>query len=233
MEYGVLFEKGCRDRNQDSLALHRMMTQRGEVVLAAVCDGLGGMDAGEIASGYVAERLSIWFYEDLPDLLEKRRSKKALENALLRVFYDVHERLVAYGEERKLRLGTTLSMLLIVDGRYYLFHIGDSAVYLLGRIGRKITKEHSISGNVLQKCIGIGAYKRPDQKRGRIRKKDVFLLATDGIWRALTEEEWGQILGKKKRLNGKKAEKILRDIAAKQNRLGKADNMSAIYLRVE
>ena len=44
---------------------------------------------------------------------------------------------------------------------------------------------------------------------GRIRKKDVFLLATDGIWRALTEEEWGQILGKKKSLNGKKAEKIL------------------------
>ncbi|MBE5895005.1 MAG: serine/threonine-protein phosphatase, partial [Lachnospiraceae bacterium] len=78
MEYGVLYEKGCRERNQDSLALHRMMTQRGEVVLAAVCDGLGGMDAGEIASGYVAERLSIWFYEDLPDLLEKRRSKKAL-----------------------------------------------------------------------------------------------------------------------------------------------------------
>lgn len=233
MEYGVLFEIGCRDRNQDSLALHRMMTQRGDVVLAAVCDGLGGMDAGEIASGYVAERLSIWFYDELPVLLEKKRRKKSIENALLRVLYDAHEKLAAYGEERKLRLGTTLSMLLIIERRYFLFHIGDSAVYLLGRKGKKLTKEHSFSGNVLQKCIGIGTYKKADQKNGRIRRKEVFFLATDGIWRAMTEEEWGNILGKKKGVSGKKAEKILRDIAAKQNRSGKADNMTAIYLRAE
>ena len=56
----------CRGRvaqgNQDSVVLLQVLTARGRVLMAAVCDGMSGLAQGETASGYVTERLQEWFY---------------------------------------------------------------------------------------------------------------------------------------------------------------------------
>ena len=59
--------------NQDSIVLHQVLTARGRVLMAAVCDGMGGLEQGEWASGYVTKRLLEWFYEFLLRAVQKRK----------------------------------------------------------------------------------------------------------------------------------------------------------------
>ena len=44
--YSILYEKGKRDKNEDTVAIHKFTTLDGEVIMALVCDGCGGMDMG-------------------------------------------------------------------------------------------------------------------------------------------------------------------------------------------
>lgn len=146
--YGCLYEKGRRESNQDSIALHKIITLYGEAVLAVVCDGMGGMDEGETASGYVAERVSCWFYEELPQLLERRAVLKDIARTIERMLFHLHIDLKEYGKRKKITTGTTVSILLATDQKYLICHLGDSAVY---RIKRKRTgawrMKRACSGN--------------------------------------------------------------------------------------
>ena len=53
------------EKNQDSVVLQQVLTRRGRVLLAAVCDGMGGVSRGGEASGYAAVQLRKWFYTEL------------------------------------------------------------------------------------------------------------------------------------------------------------------------
>lgn len=131
--YGCLYERGQRESNQDSLALHKIVTSFGEVVLAMVCDGMGGMDEGETASGYVAERMSCWFYEELPLLLERRVGMKGIARSIERKLFHLHIDLKEYGKRKGIVTGTTVSILVIADQKYLICHLGDSVIYRIRR----------------------------------------------------------------------------------------------------
>ena len=61
-QVNVYWNKGAvRKSNQDSVLVLKALTSQGRVLLAAVCDGMGGMDRGEYASGYLTEELVTWF----------------------------------------------------------------------------------------------------------------------------------------------------------------------------
>ena len=77
-----LLSAACSDRgikkkiNQDSLLVRSAMTKEGEILLAAVCDGMGGLEKGEVASGEVIRALARWFEETLPLLLSGGAGEK-------------------------------------------------------------------------------------------------------------------------------------------------------------
>ena len=79
-----LLSAACSDRgikkkiNQDSLLVRSAMTKEGEILLAAVCDGMGGLEKGEVASGEVIRALARWFEETLPLLLSGGQEKKGV-----------------------------------------------------------------------------------------------------------------------------------------------------------
>lgn len=131
--YGCLYERGRRESNQDSIALHKIVTLYGEVALAVVCDGMGGMDEGETASGYVAERISCWFYEELPLFLERRVGMKGIARSIERKLFHLHFDLKEYGKRKKIVTGTTASILLTTEKKYLICHMGDSAIYRINR----------------------------------------------------------------------------------------------------
>lgn len=131
--YGCLYERGLRESNQDSIALHKIVTLYGEAALAVVCDGMGGMDEGETASGYVAERISCWFYEELPMLLERRVGMKGIARSIERKLFHLHFDLKEYGKRKKIVTGTTVSILLTTDKKYLICHLGDSTIYRINR----------------------------------------------------------------------------------------------------
>lgn len=239
--YGCLYEKGRRESNQDSIALHKIITLYGEAVLAVVCDGMGGMDEGETASGYVTERISCWFYEELPQFLERRAGLRNIARAIERMLFRLHIDLKEYGKRKKITTGTTVSILLATDQKYLICHLGDSAIYrikrkrrfLYGYLGKtvvRMTKIHGDAMSGLERCIGCGKYYPPDVKRGRMDKHTAFLICSDGFWHHLKEEEIADTFSVEAAECGRWAEKRLKALAAKALRRGETDNISAIYL---
>ena len=216
--------------NQDTITLQRMVTAKGTVSMALLCDGMGGMDRGEVASGYAAERIGVWFYDALPNVLKGGYRAGAVSKSLQRALFRIHEDLREYGEQKGLRCGTTFTLLLIVGNRWQLFHLGDSSAYRLGRHARHITASHASKGGLLR-CIGIGRYYKPQEKRGRWMRTGDFLLTSDGMQRHLKEQDLFYALRRERITDRAKAEKALQDLAKVAVRRGETDNMSAVYLR--
>ena len=128
---GVYWDKGKRDANQDSLILEQVLTKKGRVVLAAVCDGIGGLKEGEVASGFIAERLREVFYDELIGLAVKGKSRKKIEKCFLRCCFEINDALQCYGEGKRVLLGATMSVLLLWKGHYMTVHLGDSRIFCL------------------------------------------------------------------------------------------------------
>ena len=76
-----------RKVNEDSFTLQRVRARKKELIFAAVCDGIGGLRAGECASGLVAEQLTEWFYREgfwkMRSLFWTKQMKKRALDALL------------------------------------------------------------------------------------------------------------------------------------------------------
>ena len=77
----VYWDKGGRCVNQDSISLQEVRMKGEKVVFALICDGIGGLDGGEIASGFVAERMTEWFYKEALNLLRRHKGRKKIEKS--------------------------------------------------------------------------------------------------------------------------------------------------------
>ena len=65
--------------NQDSLTVKVANTMNGEAAFAVICDGMGGLEQGEVASTAVVRAYEQWFLKDLPQLLARGFSEKQLD----------------------------------------------------------------------------------------------------------------------------------------------------------
>ena len=60
-----------KETNQDSICVKEAQTDKGDILLAIICDGMGGLEKGEVASSTIISAFSKWFEETLPYLLAK------------------------------------------------------------------------------------------------------------------------------------------------------------------
>ena len=70
---GIYWDRGNRSVNQDSLVLEQVLTSKGRVLFAAVSDGIGGLSEGEVASGFILEKLLTNFYQQLLPLIGRNK----------------------------------------------------------------------------------------------------------------------------------------------------------------
>lgn len=229
---GIYWDKGKRETNQDSLLLEQVVTSRGRVVLAAVSDGIGGLSEGETASGYIMETLLGNFYRQLLPLIGKGRGRRALQRSILRCFSGMNKALNEYGNSRELKLGATVSLLLIWRNHYLTAHLGDSRIYRLTAEGksRRLTEDHSDGRNGLTRCMGSFPYQIPDISAGRIRRKTGFLLCSDGFYHFLSPVRLREMLGPGEVALEEQIEKRLRQLSEYAIAQGERDNISALYL---
>jgi serine/threonine-protein phosphatase Stp1 len=174
----------------------------------AVADGMGGHDAGEVASAMVVDGLA----ELAPGLDLAHRTAEAR-----RVLHEVNRRLVALGGEGPSRrtIGSTVVAVFADERSFSCLWAGDSRVYH-ARAGAlaQITRDHSLvqelvdlgeidpteaaghpNANVVTRAVGAGAQFDLDCVEGDVRPGDAFLLASDGLTRLMTDEELLQGLG--------------------------------------
>ena len=239
----VYWDKGARPGNQDSVSLQEVRICGKKVLFALVCDGIGGLQEGEVASGLVAERMTEWFYGEGVDMLRCHKSRKKIKKAGFRALYGCNEELRDYGAKKDLKLGTTITMLLLWDKKYMLWHSGDTRAYCIRSpiTGRRrylakikqLTKDHTINNHTLIRCIGSFAWKEPENYSGRIRGRSTFLLCSDGFRNQISEERLGEALQPSVSESAKQLRGCLKELAEYAKRQGEQDNLSAVAIRID
>lgn len=231
---GVYWCRGCAaENNQDALLLQQVLTRRGRVLFAAVCDGMGGVSKGEMAGAYVAERLQEWFYTEFLWLLRRKRRIWVIRRSLDRLVYDMQQQMRQYGGQAGISLGTTMTVLLVWENAWLVWHLGDSRAYRLrrGRI-RQLTTDHVHGAGQLTKCVGSFGNFVPEHAMGVPGDGEGFLLCSDGFRRRMAKQELGDVLAPAQIQEEEQIERRLREIGEACMRRGERDNLSAVYLKL-
>ena len=193
---------GCRRKvNEDSLAVR---TDRG---LWAVADGMGGHEAGDIASAKVTEALL-----RLPVVYGLDNLVEVAIDALKRINAELIA--LAGSNDIKRAIGSTVVGLAIAGGEFRCFWAGDSRAYLV-RDGQivQISRDHSMvqelvdagmldpddaehhpNANIITRAVGVNELLRVDTAQGETMTGDQFLLASDGLTRLVDNQELAAIL---------------------------------------
>jgi protein phosphatase len=236
IEAEFLSDVGCvREHNEDCVSILRERNNsRGDRVLLVVADGMGGHNAGEVASAAAIATLENAF--------AKMRSEPAahLKNAFLEANASIHKQSLEEASERG--MGTTCTALLLQDGLGYSAHVGDSRLYLIRNGGiYQLSEDHSAvmelvtlgqitmeqarhhpDKNVITRSLGgreqveISTWTEPMH----LLAGDRFLLCSDGLYGEIEDEEIGRVAAVQSPLN---ACRQLVDIARER---GGGDNIS-------
>lgn len=194
--------------NQDSALILEAQTDKGNVLFACLCDGMGGLAKGEVASAALIEQYKEWFYRELPRIIYTDLTSEQIRKSLEKILFDMCTKIMDYGKKCGVNLGTTSVALLIVQGRYYISNVGDSRAYKisdglyqltkdqtlvqreidLGRISPQEAETHP-QRNVLLQCIGASDFIIPDFYEGETQLGDQFLLCSDGFRHVISEQE--------------------------------------------
>lgn len=238
--------------NQDSLIVRESKLQDGsDIMFAAVCDGMGGLSNGEIASKEAVNTITRWFDEKLPGLLQDGLTNNSLRGSLNEYILEVDEKLNIFSDEEG-ACGTTLAGLFLFNGRYACVNVGDSRVYHLHKNeifqithDQTVTQKEIDAGrmteaeaakdkrrSILLQCIGAGGDVVPVYKFGIYAKGDVFLICSDGFRHKLKLGEIARMFRPDSMTN----EEIMKSVAEEAVEINKErkerDNISVIAIKV-
>ena len=186
-------DKGPRRSNQDAARTDP------DLGYAIVADGMGGAAGGDEASRMAVDLAEWLLRRELP-VARRGASVPAL---LRRVFQEANGWIFgkAQSTDALRGMGTTLVLVVLSEGQYYIAHAGDSRGYRVrdGRIAQ-ITKDHSLvqakldAGlitaeqaaqatyrNVITRAVGVDPAVDPDVGEGDLATGDTFVLTTDGV----------------------------------------------------
>jgi len=241
----------ARTVNQDSLVIKSFQQPGHSLFLAAVCDGVGGLSQGELASRKTAEMISDWFDFEIPQILKDRNVENVLRNRLRQLITDTNKEIYYEGLKRQISNGTTMSVLLVWNDCYLIGHVGDSRIYEIGRQARQLTRDHTWIArevarghmtkeqarhdsrqNIVLQCIGGAREIEPWMFQGNMETQTTFLICTDGFWHYLKEDECCRQLGPSNVTDETVLERSLLEMTEQMKRRGETDNITAIAVHI-
>jgi PPM family protein phosphatase len=207
--------------------------------LFVVADGMGGAQAGEVASALAVEE----FQQELPQegSVEERLSNRIREAN--RRIYDHSRR-----EHEHAGMGTTLTAVYVADDGLAVAHVGDSRAYIFrdGTLTR-LTQDHSLveelvrqgklteeqaaehpQRSIITRALGIELDVEVDTWTYPARAGDVALLCSDGLTSMIDEDLIAQILGSEPSL-----ERAGERLISAANEAGGRDNITVVLFRLE
>lgn len=236
MAMAALSDRGkVRPINEDSFCL-----PNGQMYLALVADGMGGHQAGEVASDMAASILS--------ELAAKRGGKDISVKTAVSWVRKANAAIYASAQANPAQrgMGTTLTFLYFMHQRVMLGHVGDSRCYRLrdgqltqlstdhslvqelvrnGTITQEEARNHPYK-NIITRALGADEQVQVDAHDLQLSRSDVFLLCSDGLTDYLTDEELQDILLEQETDLQQKARKMV-DIALER---GGRDNITVLLL---
>lgn len=235
--YGVSDSGRVKEVNQDTILCDLLSLDGKDIGIFAVADGVGGLEAGEIASAVAVNTLRQWW----DDAILQPDYERALSQTLQENIHRINLEMLNY----QYNMATTLSVLLILDDRYYILHIGDSRIYryrnrMTDDVFEQLTLDHSsvvtasdrngvpYQKGVLTDCLGRmskeGYYSASDE----IRQNDLFLLCSDGIYKTQSDKEIKRIISRNQKNPAETCNMLINGAKIK----GETDNISAIAVKL-
>lgn len=240
--------------NQDSLCIKAAIFSEKIYIMAAICDGMGGLSNGETASAYVINGISQWFEESLPELLKKNSKISEIRKNLDTTVHVLNDNINSYSSITGIELGTTLSAILFLSDykKLLTIHIGDSRIYKITEeeciqlthdhsvvyedfINNIITEEEAKNDsrqNQLTKCIGAGLNNVSFDYSISDYSESVYMICSDGFRKKLSTEEIKTNLSPSEITDDLTAEKILRKLTDINIERNEIDNISALLIKI-
>ena len=241
---------GGKSTNQDSLCTLVLQTPQGPMTFAILCDGMGGLENGELASAAVVRAFRRWALTVLPDLCQAPLEDGVIRQQWETLIQNLNSRIGLYSQQNGTRMGTTAVVMLLTQSRYFILNVGDSRAYELTDHLRQLTRDHSWVAreveagrippeeaeshpkrNVLTQCIGAPRQVNGDMFYGRTKKKAVYLLCSDGFRHEITQDEIFASLGPQVLTDPRTMDRNAKDLIAENLRRGEIDNISVVLVR--
>lgn len=236
--------------NQDSLDMKILNTSQGKMVFAILCDGMGGLEKGEVASSAVIQEFDRWVRNELPALCSGRIE----DSVIRRQWEDIIERLNInirnYAARQGVKMGTTVVALLLTDTRYYVLNVGDSRVYEIADGVRQLTTDQTFVGreialghmteeearndkrkNILLQCVGASDEVYPELVYGEPKKDAVYMLCSDGFRHEISTEEIFRYFMPQELVNTDIMYQRTTMLIEENKKRGERDNITAALIR--
>lgn len=246
---------GRKIENQDSYCVRTASAAIGDVIMAVLCDGMGGADDGAVASEGTIEVLEEWFAKQLPSILAteqltEEKLEKLLHTDLEQVLKKRNQDLIAHGEKSGKNMGTTVSCILIIGNQGYIIHVGDSRIYCLNKGGiKQLTVDHSfVAGEVRQgrmtpkqakkdprrnqltQCVGIRGDIYPQFISFASTGHQAFLLCSDGFVHENEEKKIWRKLKPGKMRSELSIRQQLKELTENAKKRGENDNITTVMV---
>jgi serine/threonine protein phosphatase PrpC len=234
-----------RKVNEDSFLCEKLEGIK-DTYLYIVADGMGGHNAGEVASTMAVQEVASYIKNNIEVLkLGDKEIQDLVRNAIFYANDKIYKTSIL--KSNCLGMGTTLSMVLAKDNCIYIGHVGDSRIYLIrGKEILRLTEDHSLVAelvkrgtikpeeannhpqkNVITKALGTEYTIEPDVSRQDMKYGDFLLICTDGLSNAVYEEDMVCVLEGASDLN--EACELLIERAKEK---GGFDNITAVVIQM-
>lgn len=230
MLYFSRTDKGnIRKNNEDSLYIK----EYNDLLILAICDGMGGHKSGEVASNMAVKAVESWKPQKDEDILKSL--KKLVEDININIY------LKSKSSDDLSGMGTTLSIAVIKNTTLYYAHVGDSRIYIYDGELKQITDDHTLTAELIKKgvdikeerysnyitrAVGVSSIETPDL--GEIKPGLPFkvFLCTDGVTKYLCDQELEE------ELKNDNDSEIVNIIVDKCLERGGKDNITCILTKI-
>ena len=218
--------------------------------MAVICDGMGGLAKGELASSYAVSTFDHRFSGNLEVLFEVGHPK-ALKDIWLETLNGINIKIRDYSHSHGFEMGTTFTGLLIIDDEMLVVHVGDSRIYHIGSEAVVLTEDHTYVArevsrgnmspeaartdkrrNMLLQCIGASDEIHP-QIVSDIVTPGIYLVCSDGFRHELGKEEMAQTFDPHRVTDKEEMTRQIRAVTELVKERGEQDNISAILIKAE
>ncbi|MDF2841194.1 MAG: protein phosphatase [Clostridia bacterium] len=219
-----------------------------DLYLCIVADGMGGRNAGEVASSMAVHEIVEFIQEKYINVLTEQNISE--EN-----IFDLIRNAIDYSNEKIYKksllnkeyvgMGTTLSMILITNNMLYYGHVGDSRIYLIRKNKiTKLTEDHSLVAelvkqgtikpeeafshpqkNIITRALGTEFDIEADLGKQEIIEGDYILLCTDGLSNLLKDSEMKELV-----ISAKDVKDACDNLIDKAKENGGFDNITVVVI---
>lgn len=236
-----------RKNNQDSAGYTVAEYQGRQLAFLVLCDGMGGLEKGEIASAEVVNAFNEWFRTSLPQMLRTGFSAEQLRQDWYELADRENHRIFRYAMEQGCRMGTTLTAALFYEGQYYVIHVGDCRLYQITESEtRQLTRDQTVTQrevdngmltpaeaendprqHILLQCLGMEREVAPDFLVGTVRRNCSYLICSDGFRHKYSTNEMQQSFAGTKNDSKRKIRTNLYNAIDIVKKRGETDNITA------